>query len=52
MRASHFHPINGLDAAVNGSVILPDMIFSGIMLRPIKTIISGSGSNLDSLGVI
>jgi long-chain fatty acid transport protein len=34
--ASYFHPVNGLDAAVSGSVILPDMIFSGIMLRPFK----------------
>jgi long-chain fatty acid transport protein len=33
---SHFQPFNGLDADVSGSIILPDTIFTGIMVRPLE----------------
>ena len=33
---AHFQPSNGLDADASGSIILPDMIFTGIMVRPLK----------------
>ncbi len=34
--ASHFQPFNPLDADAKSSIILPDTIFTGIMVRPIK----------------
>jgi long-chain fatty acid transport protein len=33
---SHFQPFNGLDADASGSIILPDMILTGIMVRPLE----------------
>jgi long-chain fatty acid transport protein len=33
---SHFQPFNPLDASASGSVILPDTIFTGIMVRPLE----------------
>lgn len=33
---AHFKPFNGLDSDVKGSIILPDMIFAGIMVRPME----------------
>jgi long-chain fatty acid transport protein len=33
---AHFQPFNGLDSDATGSIILPDMIFTGIMVRPLE----------------
>jgi long-chain fatty acid transport protein len=33
---AHFQPFNGLDSDIKGSIILPDMIFTGIMVRPME----------------
>jgi long-chain fatty acid transport protein len=33
---AHFQPFNILDANAQGSVILPDIIFTGIMVRPLE----------------
>ena len=34
--AARFRPFNALDGDASGSIILPDMIFAGIMVRPLK----------------
>jgi long-chain fatty acid transport protein len=36
MGVSYFHPYNSLDASATGTIILPDMVFAGIMVQPIK----------------
>jgi long-chain fatty acid transport protein len=33
---ARFQPFNALDARASGSIILPDMIFAGIMVRPLE----------------
>ncbi len=33
---SHFQPFNALDSNASSSIILPDTIFTGIMVRPLK----------------
>ncbi|MCL4503301.1 MAG: outer membrane protein transport protein [Deltaproteobacteria bacterium] len=35
---SHFQPFNALDSNASSSVILPDTIFTGIMVRPLKNL--------------
>jgi long-chain fatty acid transport protein len=34
--SSYFRPYSSLDAAASGCITLPDMIFTGIMIQPIK----------------
>ena len=34
--SSYFRPYSSLDAAASGCIILPDMIFAGIVIQPIK----------------
>lgn len=33
---AHFRPFNALDARASGSIILPDQIFTGVMVRPLE----------------
>jgi long-chain fatty acid transport protein len=40
---ARFRPFNSLDSEASGSIILPDMIFTGIMIRPLKTLSAEGG---------
>jgi long-chain fatty acid transport protein len=42
---AHFQPYNTLNARASGSIILPDMIFAGIMVRPLEKLSVKAGSS-------
>lgn len=41
---AHFRPFNALDANAGGSIILPDTIFAGIMVRPLEKLSVEAGA--------